>query len=80
MTTHQLDYSIKKPQKTQEEISKTKGKMIVATIQKIKYPNKHYKHYDVSVHVNEKCMKLHLELHPIEYNSNNGASVAIKVK
>ena len=75
-----IEFSKTKPQKGEEETSKTKGKKIVAISQKMKYSNKHWKQYDVCGHMDEKCKKLHLKLRPIWYKSNNGTCVAIKEK
>jgi hypothetical protein len=72
----ELNSRQRQPRKGQEETNKTKGKMIAATIQKGKDPNRHCKHYDVDGHTDEKFWKHHPELHPRWCQSKKRANAA----
>jgi hypothetical protein len=48
----------------QEETNKKGDKTIESIVEKSMDPNRHCKHCDVDGHTEEKCWKIHLELHP----------------
>ena len=44
---------------------------MVAITHQGKNPSNHYNHYNINVHIEEKCWKFHLELNPKNKNKDN---------